>query len=217
MSPRMSSSAYGLADASLLEAMSAMAPADVRLGCRAIRVGDEQHLLPEERRLVTTHDPAARRASGAARHLARSLIADMGCPGVCIGRSAFGAPVWPEGIAGSLAHDDEIAVAAVGRTATLRSLGIDVEPAEPLPDDVFALVATGADATHAAPRHLAGRLLFAAKEAVYKAAHPLDGLILDYDDIAIDLTGKRARTRTGHVAELYFSLAPRVVVLAVVR
>jgi len=157
-----------------------------------------------------------RRASGAARWVAHRLLADTGISDLAIPRAPSGAPLWPNGIVGSLAHDDDMAVAAVAPVGGIVSLGIDVEPAEPLPDDIFAIVITGADRTGAADPRLAGRILFAAKEAVYKAAYPLDREVLGYEDIAVDLDAGRATTKTGREVSLAYCIAPRVVVLAFV-
>ena len=110
-----------------------------------------------------------------------------------------------------------MAVAAVASINDVGSLGIDVEPAIALPDEIAALVATSIDVVGAVDRQLAGRILFAAKEAVYKAVYPLDHEILDYGDIAIDLSASRATTTTGRRATLAYCLAPRIVVLAFVR
>ncbi|RUW93759.1 4'-phosphopantetheinyl transferase superfamily protein, partial [Mesorhizobium sp. M8A.F.Ca.ET.023.01.1.1] len=112
--------------------------------------------------------------------------------------------------------DDDMAVAAVAAVAGIGSLGIDVEPALPLPDEISALVAMPADRTGTADRQLAGRILFAAKEAVYKAAYPLDREVLGYEDIAVDLETGHATTRTGRKARLAYCVAPRVAVLAFV-
>ena len=202
-------------EVSLLSAMMSMAPPGISLGCRTIRVGDEDLLLPEERRAVTTRDLATRRASGAARHLARGLMTDLGHPAVAIGRARSGQPVWPEGMVGSLAHDHVTAVAAVASNANAVSLGIDVEPAEPLPDDAVPVVMTAGDEAGTASRHLAGRILFAAKEAIYKAFHPLDGLILNHNDVVVSLTASCGRTPTGREARLYWCSSPRIVVLAI--
>lgn len=203
-------------EAALTEAMAAIAPPGVRTGCRLIGDADEAHLLPEEARSIPARQPAMRRASGAARWVAHRLLADIGIANVAIPRAPSGAPVWPDGIIGSLAHDDDMAVAAVAPVGRIVSLGIDVEPAQPLPDDIFAIVATGADRTGAADRRLAGRILFCAKEAVYKAAYPLDREILGYEDIAVDLDAGRATTKTGRKVRLAYCVAPRVVVLAFV-
>ncbi|UVK46374.1 4'-phosphopantetheinyl transferase superfamily protein [Mesorhizobium sp. AR07] len=205
-----------LAQTSLLRAMMAIAPKSVRIGCRVIRDGDEAHLLPEEARSILARQPAMRRASGAARWIARGLLADVGVNDFAILRAPSGAPVWPNGITGSLAHDDEMAVAAVAPVDHVASLGIDVEPPQPLPDDILALVAARADQADAADRHLAGRILFCAKEAVYKAVYPLDREILGYEDIEVDLNAGRAMTKTGREVNLAYCIAPRVVVLAFV-
>jgi len=196
--------------------MAAIAPRNVRTGCRVISDADETHLLPDEARSIPARQPAMRRASGAARWIAHRLLADIGIGDLAIPRAPSGAPVWPDGTIGSLAHDDDIAVAAVAPVGGIVSLGIDVEPAEPLPDDIFAIVATGADRTGAADPRLAGRILFAAKEAVYKAAFPLDRQVLGYEDIAVDLDAGRATTKTGRKVSLAYCVAPRVVVLAFV-
>lgn len=202
--------------AQLQAAMVTMAPIGVRIGCRTIREGDENHLLPEEARSIPSRQPMMRRASGAARWIARGLLANMGLNDVAVLRASSGAPVWPPGITGSLAHDDETAVAAVAPIGHIAALGIDVEPAHPLPDDIFALVAIPADRTDITDRHLAGRILFAAKEAVYKAAYPLDREVLGYEDITVDLNAGAAMTKTGRRARLVYCVAPRVVVLAFV-
>ncbi len=197
--------------------MAAIAPGSVRIGCRVIRDADETHLLPEEARSLPARQPAMRCASGAARWIAHGLLAEFCVNDTAVLRAPSGAPVWPEGITGSLAHDNEMAVAAIAPVGRIASLGIDVEPALALPDDILALVATRADRTDAADRHLAGRILFSAKEAVYKAVYPLDREILGYEDIAVDLDAGHATTKTGRRVSLAYCVAPRVVVLAFVE
>jgi 4'-phosphopantetheinyl transferase EntD len=194
----------------LLAALTAMAPAGIHVGCRRIQPGDQALLLPGEQTLITSQVPAVRNASGAARHVARQLLH---APGTAIGRTRFGAPAWPLGIVGSLAHDEQWAVAAVASTLVTRALGIDVEPALPLPQDLHGFVVGPQDVFDAGDE-LAGRLIFSAKEAVYKAVHPLDEQILEFADISVDLLNRRAVTRTGHVLDLYISRTPRITVLA---
>jgi 4'-phosphopantetheinyl transferase EntD len=59
-----------------------------------------------------------------------------------------------------------------------------------------------------------GRLLFAAKEAVYKAIAAREGLLLDYQDIEVDLIAKQARLRDGRTLDLRWVVSSYVVVLA---
>jgi 4'-phosphopantetheinyl transferase EntD len=201
----------------LVAALEALVPADLRIGCRTIAAGDEAALLPEEARALPNIVAASRRASGTARHLARDLLARLGASPGPILRSPTGAPLWPSGFVGSLAHDETVAVAVVAHERDAAGLGIDVEPAEPLPEDVAALVVHAGDRLGDAGDRLATRLAFVAKEAVYKAVHPLCGEILDWPDIAVDLVGGRAVASTGHASELVVLREPRLVVVARVR
>lgn len=99
-------------------------------------------------------------------------------------------PTWPPGFVGSFTHCDGFRAAAVGRStaATIVGLGIDAEPNEPLPDRVIGRVADSAEQAHvhdladADPTIAWDRLLFSAKEAVFKAWHPLLDLWIGFSD-----------------------------------
>lgn len=86
--------------------------------------------------------------------------------------------MWPEGVVGSITHKGSYRAAAVARSAELSGLGIDAEPDEPMPAGVLETVASPreleqVEALLARRPGLAwDRLLFAAKEAALKAAHP---------------------------------------------
>lgn len=205
----------GFSDVALRGALDGLAPG-IAVGHRLIAPGDEAALLDEEARSIASTVVAVRRAGGAARLVARALLARLGHPGCAVPRAASGAPVWPADIVGSLAHDDRVAVAAVALRRDLAALGIDVEPAQPLPEDLLDLVATERERAAPADDPLAGRLLFAAKEAVYKAIYPLDRVFLDYHDIEVDLACRSARVRNGRDLALRYCRAPCLVVLAFV-
>src|SRR5262249_62240129 len=66
----------------------------------------------------------------------------LGQPEGALPRGSGGAPMWPTGITGSLAHDSSVAVAAVGMCSDIGGIGIDIEPAESLPAELLGLVAT---------------------------------------------------------------------------
>ncbi len=94
-------------------------------------------------------------------------------------------------------------------------IGIDIEPAESLPTELLGLVAT--------PRErltidnydpYGGRLLFVAKEAVYKAVYPLDRTFLDHHDVEINFPDRKAITRNGRIIDLRFSIAAHIMALA---
>jgi 4'-phosphopantetheinyl transferase EntD len=154
-------------DPSLARAINSIAVPGVRIGHRLIADGDERRLLPEEIGAFAASVVKVRRASGAARVAARELMPCFGYAPRAIPKSAAGPPVWPEGIVGSLAHDNEVAVAAMAAKSDFLSVGVDVEPAEPLEPGLLEIVATTAEREGAAEDRLRGRLLFSIKEAVY--------------------------------------------------
>lgn len=203
-------------DPALQRDLNALVPPELVIGHRLIAAGDEDALMPEEAASIASQVTAVRRASGAARIVVRALFPRLGQDIAPVPRGGSGAPVWPAGIAGSIAHDTRIAVAAVGWQRDIPSVGIDIEPASPLPPDMLALVATPRELEKGADDPLRGRLLFAAKEAVYKAVYPLDRGFLEFQDIAVDLEGNKAVTNTGRSVTLRHCVsASRIVTLAI--
>lgn len=203
-------------DPTLQRALDTLMPG-IAVGHRVITAGDEDALTDDEAQSIASEVAAARRASGAARIVARELLARFGqlpCP---LLKTASGLPAWPREIVGSLAHDDQIAVAAIALRHEFEAVGVDIEPAEPLPPDVVELVATAREHNGLNGDPLRGRLLFAAKEAVYKALYPRDRVFLEYHDIEVDFAGGKAIVSNGHVLELRFCRASHVVALAFAR
>jgi 4'-phosphopantetheinyl transferase EntD len=200
---------------SLQVAIDALSLPGIIVGHRLISRGDENALWPEEIPAFTSSVDKVRRASGAARIVARQLLRRLGRPECALPRGSGGAPTWPTGITGSLAHDSTVAVAAVGMCSDMDGIGIDIEPAESLPTELLGLVAT--------PRErltidnydpYGGRLLFVAKEAVYKAVYPLDRTFLDHHDVEINFPDRKAITRNGRIVDLRFSIAAHIIALA---
>jgi 4'-phosphopantetheinyl transferase EntD len=198
-------------DPALAAALATLAAPGVRIGHRVIQGGDEKILFETEAKTVSAL-PDKRRASGAARIVGRVLVKELGVAEQPVPRRVSGAPLWPDGVTGSFAHDHLVAVAALARTRDVAALGIDVEPAVALPSDMLDLVTTPKERIDGDP--MRGRVLFVVKEAVYKAVHPHDGKFLDYHDIEVDLAAKKAVTKTGHTLELRFCAATHVVAVA---
>jgi 4'-phosphopantetheinyl transferase EntD len=141
-------------------------------------------------------------------------MSHFGCPPRAIPKSDAGFPIWPEGMVGSLAHDDEVAMAALAAKSDFLSVGIDIEPAEPLEHGLLEIVATPNERLDAAGDPIRGRLLFAIKEAVYKAVNPLDGVFLDHHDVEVSLTGGTAAVGQGRRVEFRYCVGGHIVVLA---
>jgi 4'-phosphopantetheinyl transferase EntD len=79
---------------------------------------------------------------------------------------------------------------------------------------VLDLVATPQELLKISDDPFQGRLLFVAKEAVYKAVYPLDQTFLEHHDVEVDIAGRKAVVRNGRVVELRFSMSSHLVALA---
>jgi 4'-phosphopantetheinyl transferase EntD len=148
-------------------------------------------LFPEEQTIVAHAVEARQREYAAVRSCARACLRRLGYPDVPILPGVGGAPMWPAGVQGSMTHCTGYAAAAVGSDRRISAIGIDAEPDAPLPDGVLDLVATPAERDRLAAIEPApdspywDRLLFSAKEAVYKAWFPLVGEWLDHQEAEI--------------------------------
>lgn len=200
----------------LQRAIEAAAVPGILIGHRRIVDGDESALLPEELSALANSVLKVRRASGAGRMVARELLLRLGRTQRAIPKSALGMPVWPDGVVGSMAHDAKVAVAAVAERRDFSSVGIDIEPAEPLEPDLVDLVATARERQWIGEVPCGGRLLFSVKEAVYKAVYPLDGTFLDHQDVEVCLTSATAVVRNGRIVRFRYGISTHIIVLAFV-
>lgn len=171
--------------------------------------GDQPgELFPEERPAIARAVESRRREFITTRGCARTALRSLGHPPVGIARGASGAPIWPVGVVGSLTHCDGYRGAAVGSTDRWSMIGIDAEPHAPLPSDVGNLIVSTAEqigtrAIASANGVHADRVVFSAKEAVYKAVHPVLRCWVGFDDVAI-----RLDTGGGFTATPAASLSP---------
>lgn len=151
----------------------------------ATRADLHTELLPDELRTLGDAVERRRREFRTGRACARRALARIGLPGVAIAGGARGEPLWPAGVTGSITHCDAYRACAVAWTREVRALGIDAEPHAPLAAGILEAIA-GADERRALAAHPRGvcwdRLLFSAKEAIYKAWYPLTGRTLGYED-----------------------------------
>ncbi|MBX6723624.1 MAG: 4'-phosphopantetheinyl transferase superfamily protein [Dactylosporangium sp.] len=154
-------------------------------------------LLPEEEALIANSAEKRRREFTTVRHCARQALARLGLPPAPILSGTCGEPIWPARVVGSMTHCDGYRAAALARAAEVATLGVDAEPHAPLPDRVFDAIALPGEQARAAALTAAhagicwDRVLFGAKEAVFKAWFPLTGRWLDFAeaDIVIEPAG----------------------------
>ncbi len=144
-----------------------------------------EELHPLERAAVSRAVPKRQREYAAGRRLAAGLLAELGAPSGPLLSAEDRAPIWPAGVVGSITHCEDAAAVAVAWMDRVRGIGLDVEPALPLPDGVDRAVIFPVDVLSSAAGPAAGRLLFCAKEAFYKAIYPITRKFLDFGDVAV--------------------------------
>ncbi|MFS0693029.1 4'-phosphopantetheinyl transferase family protein [Streptomyces nitrosporeus] len=148
--------------------------------------GDAEGLLyPEEEALVERAVDRRRHEFAAVRGCARRAMATLGLPPAPVLRGHRGMPLWPEGTVGSMTHCDGYRAAVLARATDVRSVGIDAEPDEALPPDIWESVSLPSERWRPAPGANGpsphwDRLLFSAKESVFKAWFPLTRIELDF-------------------------------------
>lgn len=196
----------------IAEALRSLAPSWVRTGARAIDVGDLDGLWPRERAAVAGAVIPRQAEFATGRALLRQLIGDN----VEIRVDPDRRPRLPVGVVGTLAHDQEVAVAATTTRSSCRAIGVDVEPVTVFAPDEALLILRPEE------RHLDAHLVFVLKEAVYKAWSSLGGGMLDHHEVAVDVdeSGRDFRAIVGSIptrfSGRYIAVEDRYIALVVV-
>ncbi|QNP65878.1 4'-phosphopantetheinyl transferase family protein [Streptomyces genisteinicus] len=154
--------------------------------------------FPEEEAAVARAVAKRRGEFATVRRLARTALGELGVPRMPLLPGRRGAPQWPAGIVGSMTHCAGYRGAVATRGTEFVSVGIDAEPHEALPEGVLDVVARPEELEHLAawPARGAGvsadRLLFSAKESVFKTWYPLTGRELGTEEASITFTCETA-------------------------
>jgi 4'-phosphopantetheinyl transferase EntD len=124
----------------------------------------------------------------AGRGHARIALEQLGLrsPGVAVG--AGRAPVWPAGFVGSISHAGDLVLAVAAPSTAIRGIGVDLERAVPLDADLIRRVCRPEEVARLGASAATGdraKLVFSAKESVYKCVAPLSGAFLEFEDVEI--------------------------------
>ena len=179
--------------------VSGLLPLDARVAWGPVAAVAEA-LFPAEQALMARAVPKRQREFAQGRACARRALAELGVAPAALLVGEQREPLWPAGVVGSITHDDELAVAVVASAATYAGLGIDVEPDEPLSEEVAARIWSEDEASRAArsgvvPERSAAKLVFSAKEAFYKCQFPLTHSYLGFHAVSIELGDGSFRAR----------------------
>jgi 4'-phosphopantetheinyl transferase EntD len=161
--------------------------------------------LPEEEPLIAKSVAKRRNEFITVRYCARQALAELGFAPVPILKGDKGEPCWPDGVVGSLTHTEGFRGAAVATRDVVRSVGIDAEPHDVLPNGVLDAISLPAERAEisALPAGLHwDRILFCAKEATYKAWYPLTQRWLGFEDAHIVFDVDEDSTTGGFVSRV---------------
>jgi 4'-phosphopantetheinyl transferase EntD len=148
-------------------------------------------LFDEEEQQVARAVDKRRREFTTARACARRALGALDIPPVAIETGDKGAPKWPAGVVGSITHCDGYRAAAVARDTNVTTIGIDAEPHGVLPEGVLDAIARPEELeilpglNTSVPDVHWDRLLFSAKESIYKAWFPLAHRWLGFEDAIV--------------------------------
>jgi 4'-phosphopantetheinyl transferase EntD len=162
-------------------------------------------LLPEERAQVAKAVEKRVREFTTARNCARQALGKLGFTPVPILCGSKGEPLWPLGVVGSITHCAGYRAAAVAMQADLAAIGIDAEIHEPLPPEVVSSICVVEETAwlrEASEQLHWDRILFSAKESVYKAWFPLTHRWLGFEEVAITVDAAEGAFRVRPLVSL---------------
>lgn len=144
----------------------------------------------------------------AGRHAAHAALRRLKAPETPILRGEKREPQWPGGYLGSIAHCRDRCLAVCAKEGEIAGLGLDVEPMSPLPEGVDRYIHSEEDAD-LMRRHrdtLPARLIFSAKESLYKCYYPLVKRYFGFQSVSltIDMEGGRFGFRPTRRCDIEF-------------
>lgn len=163
-------------------------------GVAVAELMDDDHagpLFPDEEEAVRGAVASRRNEFISGRVCARAAMAKLGYAPVAVPRGPQREPIWPHGLVGSITHCDGYRAAAVARSDLYRGIGIDAEPHAALPGDILNMVALPQEQRWLREQANTGihwdRVLFSAKESIYKAWFPVARRWLGFEDVALQI------------------------------
>lgn len=157
-------------------------------------------LFPEEAAAIAAAVRSRQREFTAGRLCARAALARLGIDRYPLRVGANREPLWPPGVVGSIAHAADHCAAVACRSGRIIGLGLDIERGDRLPAELVPTICTPAEIAWCDRRRSScgdwTKLIFSAKEAVYKCLFPATGAFLEFHDVAIEPDPDRSRFAT---------------------
>ena len=164
---------------------------------RIAPIGDHRaDLFPQEAELLEKAVDKRVREFSTGRVLARAALKELGHAASPILIGDQRKPLWPDGISASITHSQQICAVVAARSKTVRGIGLDLEGARGVGNDVARYVSTADELARNAnevPGAALNAVVFSIREAIFKAYYPLTGAYLNFGDVSLDLDGRDGR------------------------
>lgn len=113
-------------------------------------------------------------------------------------------PIWPRSAVGSISHSEGYCLASASRETQV-SIGVDAEVVGRVTEEISRVTMSDGERGWIASTDrpdVATTAVFAVKEALYKAQHPLTGSWLDFGDVEVSPTSESTVLRAGLVGDV---------------
>src|SRR5271165_137759 len=177
--------------AQLSERFQALFPPGV-IAVEMSSAGEIATLLPEEAACLGRSVPKRAQEFAAGRACARRALAEFGVVDFPLTVGQQREPLWPELYVGSITHTSGLCAAVVAERKRFLGIGVDIEIAGGVTPELWPSICVAEERSWLASlpdtrRATAATLLFAAKEAFYKAQFPLVRERLHFHEIRIEV------------------------------
>jgi 4'-phosphopantetheinyl transferase EntD len=201
-------------------ALATLLPPGIAVAAGSVAAIGDGELLGDEARAAATMVPRRRREFAAGRTCARRALQALGLAPGALPVAADRRALWPAGTCGSITHAGAFAAAAAAPLTRLAGLGIDLEACAPLEPELVARLCRPEELA-SAPQGLAAsvwpRVVFSAKESVYKAVSAAVGRFIDFDEVRVTAAPGTAAVAGDAAGALSFAPAGAAADLHVVR
>jgi len=132
----------------------------------------------------------------ASRFCARRCLSQLGIEPFALLSRSNRAPIWPDGIIGSISHTTNLCAAAVIEKNGVTGIGIDVETTKPINMDILDMICSNNEIKRLKKQGdplILGKVVFSIKESIFKCFNPRFDHWLDFKDVNLELSMKDKR------------------------
>lgn len=149
-------------------------------------------LFPEEEILIVKAVEKRKREYTAGRLCAHKALSQLGINDFPVLAGKNRDPLWPHNIIGSITHCEDYCAVAAARQGRIRSIGIDIEPAEKISDEIIDMVCRSAEKNWCNQQsndidNYWPKVIFSIKESIYKCLYPILQRYVDFHEVQIQL------------------------------